>query len=57
MSDTEQKIFPITLRMDLYSHVEFNVWSGTKSQLQGKFTVPLSFVPVTSQNEIHVNLF
>ena len=57
MSDTEQKIFPITLRMDLYSHVEFNVWSGTKSQLQGKFTVPLSFVPVTGQNEIHINLF
>jgi len=53
-SDTEQKIFPITMRMDVYSHVEFNVWSG--SQLQGKFTVPLSFVPVTCQNEIHINL-
>ena len=57
MRDREQTIFPITLRMDLYSHVEFNVWSGTKSQLQGKFTVPLSFVPVTGQNEILVNLF
>ena len=57
MSVTEQKIFPITMRMDMYSHVEFNVWSGMKSQLQGKFTVPLSFVPVTGQNETHVNLF